>query len=237
MSRALRVTHPCCPQGHRASPQTHSIPQKTSFPQKTASPSCCGKGRECTRTQPQLLGLSARGFPQTSLPAQQEPHPGCARAELCHPSPRPPADLSLPQGVEDAAGKCFNSNHPLIYFLNCIIAADISAHVWFYYIFVVILQALNFGPQLSWQSAPKTSVLSYSPCRRHHTQGDLFATEKILTLDPKRRVNIYSSRFSTDPTPGPNRAQPSSFREQHSWRLRSCHHPVSPQLLPAAILR
>lgn len=122
MSRALRVTHPCCPQGHRASPQTHSIPQKTSFPQKTASPSCCGKGRECTRTQPQLLGLSARGFPQASLPAQQEPHPGCARAELCHPSPRPPADLSLPQGVEDAAGKCFNSNHPLIYFFklhNC----------------------------------------------------------------------------------------------------------------------
>lgn len=51
----------------------------------------------------------------------------------------------------------------LFFFFNCIIAADISAHIWFYYIFVVILQALNFGPQLSWQSAPKTSVLTYSP--------------------------------------------------------------------------
>lgn len=97
----------------------------------------------------------------------------------------------------------------LFVFLNCIIAADISAHVWFYYIFVVILQALNFGPQLSWQSAPKTCVLSYSPCSTVAeditTQGVYLQQRKVLTPDPKRRVNIYCLEVSTDPTPGPDR--------------------------------
>lgn len=119
------------------------------------------------------------------------------------------------QRTQDAAGKCFNLNHALIFwgelwcgvFFNRIITADISAHVRFYYIFVVILQALNFGPQLSWQSSPKTSVPSYSPSsapaeswRLKMLQcGVLFATEKVLIPDPNRSVNIYCLDVSTAP--------------------------------------
>lgn len=115
----------------------------------------------------------------------------------------------------------------MVFFFNRIITADISALVRFYYIFVVILQALNFGPQLSWQSSLKTSVLSYSPSSapaeswqlKMLQHGVLFATEKVLIPDPNRSVNIYCLDVSTGPTPvGPYRhpgARPSSSRKQH----------------------
>lgn len=92
---------------------------------------------------------------------------------------------------------------------------------------MVILQALNFGPQLSWQSSPKTSVPSYSPSSapaeswrlKMLQHGVLFATEKILLPDPNRSVNIYCLDVSAGPTPaGPDRhpgARPSSSRKQH----------------------
>lgn len=132
------------------------------------------------------------------------------------------------QGAQDAAGKCFSLSQKFIYFfLNCIITADISAHVRFYYISVVILQALNFGPQLSWQSSPKTSVPSYSSSsapaeswRQEMLQcGVLFAAEtKVLVPDPNRRVNIYcpmSALPHTCGSPSP-RAQPCSSRTRRS---------------------
>ena len=106
-------------------------------------------------------GSVLEGFPKP-LPAQQEPHPGCTGDEVYCPPPSPSPHRSEPVtgawGAQDAAGKCFNLNRALFFvcvFFNRIITADISAHVRFYYIFVVILQALNFGPQLSWQSFQK----------------------------------------------------------------------------------
>lgn len=174
------------------------------------------------------------GFPKP-LPAQQEPHPGCTRDEICCPPQSPSPHRSEPatgaQGTHNAAGKCFNLNHAPFFFegffFNHIITADISAHVRFYYIFVVILQALNFGPQLSWQSSPKTSVLSYSPSSTPAESWRLkmlqprvlFAKEKVLIPDPNKSVNIYCLNVSAGPTPvGPNRhpgTHPSSSRKQH----------------------
>lgn len=92
---------------------------------------------------------------------------------------------------------------------------------------MVILQALNFGPQLSWQSSPKTSVPSYSSSsapaeswRQEMLQcGVLFAAEtKVLVPDPNRRVNIYcpmSALPHTCGSPSP-RAQPCSSRTRRS---------------------
>lgn len=131
-----------------------------------ASPKAAAVGRAGmhwdTATAPWALCLRV---PHSS-PCTAGASPGRARAELCHPS-----HLPLPQSPacrgqwEMLQGSALIQTIHLFIFLNCIIAADISAHVWFYYISVVILQALNFGPQLSWQRAPKTSVLSYSPRR------------------------------------------------------------------------
>lgn len=114
-----------------------------------------------------------------------------------------------------------------LFFFNRIITADISAHVRFYYIFVVILQALNFGPQLSWQSSLKTSVLSYCPSSAPAESWRLkmlqcrvlFATEKVLIPEPNSSVNIYCLHLSTGPTPvGLKRhpgARPFSSRKPH----------------------
>lgn len=114
-----------------------------------------------------------------------------------------------------------------LFFFNRIITADISAHVRFYYIFVVILQALNFGPQLSWQSSLKTSVPSYCPSSAPAESWRLemlqcrvlFATEKVLIPDPNSSVNIYCLDLSAGPTPvGLKRhpgAHPFSSRKPH----------------------
>lgn len=195
-------------------------------------------------------GHSSRGSalegPPKPLPAQQEPHPGCSKEELCCPprsrSPRRSEPATGAQGAQDAAGKCFNLNHALIFlgscvgffFFNRIITADISAHVRFYYIFVVILQALNFGPQLSWQSSPKTSVPSYSPSSapaeswrlKMLQRRVLFATEKVLIPDPNRSVNIYCLDVSTGP-PHTCRSQQTPRRSSILLQKTGCLSPGS----------
>lgn len=69
-----------------------------------------GRAGNAAGTWPQLRGLCAGGFPQAS--AQQEPHPGCTRDELCCP-PHGSEPATGARGAQDAAGKCFNLNHPL----------------------------------------------------------------------------------------------------------------------------
>lgn len=57
----------------------------------------------------------------------------------------------------------------------------------------------------------KASVLTYSPCSAgagetsQHEGFVCLQQRKILTPDPKRRVNIHCLEVSTDPTPGPCR--------------------------------